>query len=80
MESLEATMASLVTIAIALFTAYGVLLVGFILISRAIRREDNGFTLAGRAPNWLCWIARHMVGFHRVNWDSARPRPRTPVV
>jgi len=67
-------MASLVTIAIALSAAYGVLFAGFLLISRAIRREDNHETLTGRAPNWLCWIARHMVGFHRVNWDRARPR------
>jgi hypothetical protein len=73
-------MASLVPIAIALSSAYVVLLVGFLLISRAIRREDNDYTLAGRAPNWVCWIARHLVGFHRVNWDGARQRPRTPVI
>jgi hypothetical protein len=72
-------MAILVTIVIALFTTYGVLLAGFVVISRAIRREDTHYTLAGRAPNWLCWVARHMVGYHRVDLDSARPRPRTPV-
>jgi hypothetical protein len=71
-------MASLVTIAIALFAAYGALLVGFFLISRAIRREDKAGTLTGRAPTWVCWSARHMAGGHRVRWDHARPR--APVV
>jgi hypothetical protein len=80
MQSLEAAMAVLVLIAIALFSAYGVLLVGFVLISRAIRREDNDHTLAGRAPNWVCWSARHMVGFHLVRWESTSPRRRTPVM
>jgi len=70
-------MASLVTIAIALSAAYVVLLVGLYLISRAIRREDKKGTLTGRAPSWVCWSARHMAGWHRVDWDRARPR--TPV-
>ena len=71
-------MASLVPIAIALFAAYGVLLVGFYLISRAIRREDKAGTLTGRAPTRVCWSARHMAGWHRVRWDHAGPT--TPVV
>ena len=42
-------MASLVTIAIALSVAYGVLFGAFLAISCAIRREDKVGTLTGHA-------------------------------
>lgn len=61
-------MASLVTIAIALSVAYGVLFGAFLVISFAIRREDSTGSLTGQAPNRTCRSARHMTGWHRGRW------------
>jgi hypothetical protein len=61
-------MASLVTIAIALSVAYGVLFGAFLAISFAIRREDNIGTLTGHAPSRACRSARIMTGWHRSRW------------
>jgi hypothetical protein len=66
--SWEAMVASLVTFAIALFAAYGVMFGIFFTISRAIRREDKVGTLTGNAPSWACRSARIMTGWHRSRW------------
>jgi hypothetical protein len=61
-------MASLVTIAIVLSVACGVLFGAFVAISFAIRREDNIGTLAGCAPSRVCRGARLVTGWHRSRW------------
>ena len=71
-------MASLVTIAIALFIAYGVLFGAFFVISFTIRREDSLGTVTGRAPSRARQSARHIAGWHRFRWDLAGPH--TPAI
>lgn len=66
-------MASLVTFAIILTIACGVLFVGFLAISFAIRREDNRGSLTVPAPSRACRNARHVAGYHRLRWDSFGP-------
>ena len=61
-------MATLVTIALVLVLAYGVLFGAFLVICAAIRREDRIGTLAGRAPSWTAQSARSMTGWHRSRW------------
>lgn len=73
---MEAAMTSLVTIAIALSAAYGVLFGAFLAISFAIRREDGVGSLAGQAPSRACRSARLMTGWHRSRWESIRPSSR----
>jgi hypothetical protein len=63
-------MTSLVTIAIALSVAYGVLFGAFLAISFAIRREDSVGSLTGQAPSRACRSARFMTGWHRARWES----------
>jgi hypothetical protein len=67
-------MASFVSIAIALFAAYGVLFGAFFAISFAIRREDRHGTVTGRPPSRACESARHIAGWHRVRWGQTGPR------
>jgi hypothetical protein len=66
-------MASLVTFAIILTVTCGVLFVGFLAISFAIRREDNRGSLTVAAPSRACRNARHVAGYHRLRWDSFGP-------
>jgi hypothetical protein len=61
-------MATLVTIALALALAYGVLFGAFIMICSAIRHEDRVGTLVGRAPSRTAQSARFMTGWHRSRW------------
>ena len=61
-------MASLVTIAIALSVAYGIMFGAFFAISLAIRHEDKIGTLTGRAPSRACQSARALTGWHRARW------------
>jgi hypothetical protein len=61
-------MGTVVTIALTLVLAYGILLGAFLAICSAIRREDRGGTLAGRAPSWTAQSARSMTGWHRSRW------------
>jgi hypothetical protein len=61
-------MATLVTIALGLALAYGVLLGAFLVICHAIRREDGSGTLTGGAPSWTAQSARFMTGWHRSRW------------
>ena len=70
---LGTTMASLAMIAISLSVAYGVLFGAFIVLSRAIRREDHDGTLTGRAPSLVCRSARSFTGWHRLRWDQYGP-------
>lgn len=61
-------MATLVTIALGLALAYGVLLGAFLAICSGIRREDGSGTLTGGAPSWTARSARFMTGWHRSRW------------
>jgi hypothetical protein len=61
-------MATLVTIALGLALAYGVLLGAFLVICHAIRREDGSGTLNGGAPSWTAQSVRSMTGWHRSRW------------
>lgn len=61
-------MATLLTIALALVLAYGILFGAFLAICSAIRHEDRVGTLAGKAPNWTAQSARSMTGWHRSRW------------
>jgi hypothetical protein len=64
--SWEATVASIVWIAIGTAVAYGAVFGSFLAISFAIRREDKVGTLTGRAPSRACRSARQVAGFHRL--------------
>jgi hypothetical protein len=61
-------MATLVTIALGLALAYGVLFGAFLVICHAIRREDGSGTLNGGAPSWTAQSVRSMTGWHRSRW------------
>jgi hypothetical protein len=67
--------ASLVTFAIFLSVAYGVLFGAFFAISWAIRSEDKRGPLGATAPSMTSRGARYVTGLHRVRW-SPEPRPR----
>ena len=67
---------TLIIFAAATAGAFGILFGAFFAISFAIRREDVTGTLAGHAPSRACRGARLLTQWHRVRWESERPRRR----
>jgi hypothetical protein len=67
---------TLITFAAGTAAAFGILFAAFFAISFAIRKEDVTGTLTGRAPSRACRSARLLTQWHRVRWESEKPRPR----
>ncbi len=70
---------TLIIFAAATAGAFGILFGAFFAISFAIRREDVTGTLTGRAPSRACRSARFVTQWHRVRWESERPRRRQAI-
>jgi hypothetical protein len=71
---LEAIMASVVVVAVAVFIA-GVVMGVIAVIAIAVRREDRRYTLAVDAPDRLSRTTRRLTGVGRRDLDAEYLRP-----
>jgi hypothetical protein len=71
---LEAIMASLVVVAVAVFIA-GLVMGVVAVIAIAVRREDRRYTLAVDAPDRLSRTTRRLTGVGRRDLDAEYLRP-----
>jgi len=71
---LEAIMASVVVVAVAVFIA-GVVMGVIVVVAIAVRREDRRYTLAVDAPDRLSRSTRRLTGVGRRDLDAEFLRP-----
>jgi hypothetical protein len=76
---LEAIMASVVVVAVAVFIA-GVVMGVIAVVAIAVRREDRRYTLAGEAPDRLSRSTRRLTGLRRRDLDAEFLRPAGELV
>jgi len=73
-EVLEAIMASVVVVAVAVFIA-GLVMGVIAVVAIAVRREDRRYTLAVDAPDRLSRTTRRLTGVGRRDLDAEFLRP-----
>jgi hypothetical protein len=73
-EVLEAIMASVVVVAVAVFIA-GLMMGVIAVVAIAVRREDRRYTLAVDAPDRLSRTTRRLTGVGRRDLDAEYLRP-----
>jgi hypothetical protein len=73
-EVLEAIMAGVVVVAVAVFIA-GVVMGVIVVVAIAVRREDRRYTLAVDAPDRLSRTTRRLTGVGRRDLDAEFLRP-----
>jgi hypothetical protein len=78
-EVLEAIMASVVVVAVAVFIA-GLVMGVIAVIAVAVRREDRRYTLAVDAPDRLSRTTRRLTGVGRRDLDAEFLRPTGQLV
>jgi hypothetical protein len=78
-EGLEAIMASVVVVAVAVFIA-GLVMGVIVVIAIAVRREDRRYTLAVDSPDRLSRTARRWTGVGRRDLDTEFLRPAGQLV
>jgi hypothetical protein len=78
-EVLEAIMAGVVVIAVAVFIA-GLVMGVIVVIAIAVRREDRRYTLAVDAPDRLSRTSRRLTGVGRRDLDAEFLRPAGQLV
>jgi hypothetical protein len=78
-EVLEAIMASVVVVAVAVFIA-GVVMGVIAVVAIAVRREDRRYTLAVDAPDRLSRSTRRLTGVGRRDLDAEFLRPTGQLV
>lgn len=66
---LEAIMAGVVVVAVAVFIA-GMVMGVIAVVAIAVRREDRSYTLAGEAPDRLSRTTRRLTGVGRRDLDA----------
>jgi hypothetical protein len=78
-EVLEAIMAGVVVVAVAVFIA-GVVMGVVAVVAIAVRREDRRYTLAVDAPDRLSRTSRRLTGVGRRDLDAEFLRPAGQLV
>ena len=78
-EVLEAIMAGVVVVAVAVFIA-GVVMGVITVVAIAVRREDRRYTLAVDAPDRLSRTTRRLTGVGRRDLDAEFLRPAGQLV
>jgi hypothetical protein len=78
-EVLEAIMAGVVVVAVAVFIA-GVVMGVITVVAIAVRREDRRYTLAVDAPDRLSRTTRRLTGVGRRDLDAKFLRPAGQLV